>query len=86
MMNASAEAVWRLAMDIEYRVRPVVRYIVTRYYSNPDADDGLQSSGVRTIGEFDSPWKANTVCKALAASEDGAKCSLSEHAVAPDVN
>lgn len=52
-------------MNVEYRVRPVTRYIVTRFYSN-DAD---RSAGCETKGEFDSPTVAYEVGYALAKDE-----------------
>lgn len=49
---------------IEYRVRPVTRYIVTRYH---DLDDGR--SGVETKGEFDNAETAHEVGYALCKDE-----------------
>ena len=50
-------------MKVEYRVRPVTRYIVTRYY----ADDS--ASGSEYKGEYDSPHIAYEVGYALAKEE-----------------
>ena len=50
-------------MQVEYRVRPVTRYIVTRFHQ-----DEL-SGGVETKGEFDSPVVAYEVGYALAKEE-----------------
>jgi len=50
-------------MKIEYKVRPVTRYVVTRYES-----DG-QSGSCGTIGEFDNERKAKDVARALASEE-----------------
>ena len=47
-------------MLIEYRVRPVTRYIVTRFV----ADESSQSSGV--VGEFPSEQLARDVAHAFA--------------------
>lgn len=52
-------------MNVEYRVRPVTRYIVTRFYSDgPD-----RSGGCETKGEFDSATVAYEVGYALAKDE-----------------
>lgn len=52
---------------IEYRVRPVTRYIVTRYHSK---DDGpKQGGGVETKGEFDNETVAYQVGYALCKAE-----------------
>lgn len=50
-------------MQVEYRVRPVTRYIVTRFHKT---DNG---GGVETKGEFDSPVVAYEVGYALAKEE-----------------
>lgn len=50
-------------MQVEYRVRPVTRYIVTRFH-----DDG-QSKGVETKGEFPSHEAAYEIGYALAKEE-----------------
>lgn len=47
---------------IEYRVRPVSRYIVTRYESTEDA------AGVSTIGEFPNRQLAVDVANAFAGT------------------
>ena len=53
---------------IEYRVRPVTRYIVTRYHEESD-DDGSCGAGNSVYGEFDSIRFANRVAVALAGQE-----------------
>lgn len=63
-----------MTREIEYRVRPVTRYIVTRYHS--DTDGG--PSGVETIGEFDNLGRADVVGAALANSEQGASFATIE--------
>lgn len=50
-------------MQVEYRVRPVTRYIVTRYHSEGSL------SGCETKGEYDSPEVAYQVGYALAKEE-----------------
>ena len=52
---------------IEYKVRPVGRYIVTRW-----SDD---TAGSTNMGEFPGQDLASTVARALAATEPGATCS-----------
>lgn len=51
---------------IEFRVRPVTRYNLTRYESGPDY------GGVCTVAEFDNWQNAHTVAQALQAAETGA--------------
>lgn len=52
-------------MKVEYRVRPVTRYIVTRFYDgSPD-----EPSGSTCKGEFDSPDVAYQVGYALTKEE-----------------
>lgn len=56
--------------QIEYRVRPVTRYIVTRYSTNhPSSPTPASVSNV--VGEFDGINWANSVCHACAVSENG---------------
>lgn len=50
----------------EYKVRQVVRYIVTRF-----KHDGIVGSSTQ-FGEFDSMHAASNVAYALAGAEDGA--------------
>lgn len=54
-------------MKIEYRVRPVTRYVVTRFHST-DAKSGV----VETKGEFDNADVAYEVGYALAKHEHAA--------------
>jgi hypothetical protein len=54
---------------IEYRVRPVTRYIVTRFEAVSDAADSVGSCGSRSIGEFDREEFAENVAVALAKAE-----------------
>jgi hypothetical protein len=73
-----------MSVKVEYRVRPVERYIVTRWFEERDADIGLGSVGSRVFGEFENAWSANTVCSALAASEENAVATLASLDVVPD--
>lgn len=52
---------------IEYKVRPVIRYVVTRYASEP-ATSGF-SGNSRVIGEFDRKDTAYHVGYALATAD-----------------
>jgi hypothetical protein len=52
---------------IQYKVKPVTRYIVTRYEASGDEQFG--KVGTETCGEFDNYRKANSVCQALAKAE-----------------
>jgi len=49
---------------IEYRVRPVARFIVTRFYKRADGAAGVESHGV-----FDNHAVAHEVAYALCKSE-----------------
>lgn len=48
----------------EYRVKPVTRYVVTEYVSDPENGAG----SVGTLGEYDHEEYANKVRDALAAA------------------
>ena len=50
---------------IEYRVRPVTRYVVTRFYETGSGTSG----GVETLGEYDNQDLAYQVGYALAKQE-----------------
>lgn len=50
---------------IQYRVRPVTRYVVTRY--SEDAE--RRAYGCEGMGEFDNERQANHVMDALFASD-----------------
>ena len=64
-------------LNIEYRVRPVTRYIVTRYHSDMEVvkTDDLTAvysrgpAGIDTCGEFANEDMAGRVAKALADAE-----------------
>lgn len=53
---------------IEYRVRPVTRYIVTRFHSI-DHPAGSESGELVECGEFSNENRAYTVATALAFKE-----------------
>lgn len=57
-----------MSEKIEYRVRPVTRYVVTRYeeHSHPNGNPG---GGCCTKGEFDNEETAYAVAYALARHE-----------------
>lgn len=50
-------------MNVEYKIRPVTRYIVTRYYAND------RGSGSEVKGEFDNADIAHEVAYALCKDE-----------------
>lgn len=57
-------------MLIEYRVRPVTRYIITRFEtSGPDENGRGCSGGCGTKGEFDNETVAYEVGYALCKAE-----------------
>lgn len=62
-------------MKTEYQVRPVTRYVVTRYAS--DADSAFSS----LVGEFASGQQADLVVDAMVAKDqaDGIESSRSRH-------
>jgi hypothetical protein len=51
--------------NIEYRLRPVTRYVVTRYEDQLEAGTG----GIRTLGEYDNEGVAYEVGYALCRAE-----------------
>jgi hypothetical protein len=54
---------------IEYRVRPVTRYIVTRFTQSVDEERGCCGVGSEVCGEFVQLRRAETVAEALARGE-----------------
>jgi hypothetical protein len=67
-----------MTKTLEIRVRPVTRYVVTRYES-----DGLPrgAASCGTLGEFDSPARADEVALAIRASEPHARVVTSDGTV-----
>lgn len=63
----------------EYRVRPVVRYVVTRYCHPYVSSDGLtgNSGGSEVVGEFHGEQRAYEVAQAMASSESHCKATIS---------
>jgi len=57
-----------MSEQIEYRVRPVTRYIVTRFAALPAGGGGM-SIGSETRGEYDNPNTAYEVGYALCKAE-----------------
>lgn len=57
---------------IEYRVRPVTRYIITRFHSET-TPAGFGRVGSEMLGEFDNQVKAERIAQALTGMESGAK-------------
>ena len=54
---------------IEYRVRPVTRFIVTRFHSDHDGPEKSYSAGSSGHGEFDNHTVAHEVAYALCKAE-----------------
>lgn len=67
-----------MTKTLEIRVRPVTRHVVTRYES-----DGLPrgAASCGTLGEFDSPLRADEVALAIRASEPHARVVTSDGTV-----
>ncbi len=61
-----------MSKTVEIRVRPVTRWIASRYEFE-DRGDGRASGGSEGLGEFDSPRAANRVAEAIGAHEPVAK-------------
>lgn len=59
-----------MSKEVEYRVRPVTRYIITRYHSE-QASNGLYHAGCETIGSFENQAQAHQVAKTLSDAEVG---------------
>jgi hypothetical protein len=63
----------------EYRVRPVVRYVVTRYchpYEHSDGPTG-NGGGSTVVGEFPNEQQAFDVANALAKNDAYAGATVS---------
>lgn len=58
-------------MKVEYRVRPITRYVVTRYHEAHE-EGGNQACGCETRGEYDNADVAFEVAYALCKSEHDA--------------
>jgi hypothetical protein len=59
---------------IEYRVRPVTRYLVTRY-EGADDGNGTGHAGSSCIGEFNNQKSATLVAGALSVADEAAKAA-----------
>lgn len=58
-----------MTKTVEYRVRAITRYIVTRHELEESEIDGGTAGSTRTMGEFDSPTLALAIGTALADQE-----------------
>lgn len=58
---------------IEYRVRPVTRYLVTRFHGEESEDGRSASGGSSCMGEFDNQKSAALVAGALSVADEAAK-------------
>lgn len=69
-------------MKTEYQVRPVTRYIVTRYESPTTTDEMLAGpSQSSVVGEFASGQQADQVADAMVVKDqtDGIESSRTRH-------
>lgn len=56
-------------MKVEFKVKPVTRYIVTKFTEEHQISaNTYQASSSEICGEFDNYKKANIVCEALSKS------------------
>lgn len=55
-------------MNVEYKVRPIIRYVVTRHYQSSGVGLGV-TGGSETKGEYDNADVAYEVAYALCKSE-----------------
>lgn len=56
-----------MSEEVEYRVRPVTRYVVTRFHRQSSGNQA--SGGCEAMGEFDNSETAYAVGYALAKQE-----------------
>ncbi|UVL26808.1 hypothetical protein [Pseudomonas donghuensis] len=56
-------------MKTEYQVRPVTRYIVTRFAADGASEGGSQGCSSVAIGEFANGQQADLVADALVAKD-----------------
>ena len=64
MLAAASVRGSEMSKYIEYRVRPVRRFVVTRY-TREDLAMGMVSGGCETVGEFDNELMAQHVVSGL---------------------
>ncbi|AYN15496.1 hypothetical protein CHR29_10225 [Pseudomonas monteilii] len=68
-------------MKTEYRVRPVTRYIVTRFATEQVSEGGCCGASSSAIGEFASGQQADLVADAMVARDqaDGIESIRTRH-------
>ena len=68
-------------MKTEYRVRPVTRYIVTRFATEQVSEGGCCGASSSAIGEFASGQQADLVADAMVAKDraDGIESGRIRH-------
>ncbi|MDM1711448.1 hypothetical protein HX137_12465 [Pseudomonas sp. 165] len=68
-------------MKTEYQVRPVTRYIVTRFATEQVSEGGCCGASSSAIGEFASGQQADLVADAMVAKDqaDGIESSRTRH-------
>lgn len=76
-----------MMVKVEYRVRPVVRYVVTRWHQELD-DRGCSGAGCETVGEFPNEEAAECVRNALEAGAKlisaSSQYAVVQHSFEPD--
>lgn len=69
--------------SIQYRVREVTRYIVTRYTQDSPNENGSCGASSESIGEFLSKAAASSVAEAMVVADQSrglnAELKISEH-------
>lgn len=58
-----------MTKTVEYRIRPITRFIVTRWHDDRDMD----TMGSETCGEFPNEEQALTAARGLVSLEPGAR-------------
>lgn len=64
---------------IEYRVRPVTRYIVTRYTEEAASDPSPSGSSSELVGEFPSGTAADAVADAMVIADQSRGLNAERH-------
>ncbi len=68
-------------MKTEYQVRPVTRYIVTRYTLDGPSEGGAQGASSVAVGEFSNGQQADLVADAMVTKDraDGIESNRTRH-------
>ena len=68
-----------MTKTVEYRSRPITRFIVTRWHDDRDMD----TMGSETCGEFPNEEQALAAARGLVSLEPGARLIRPEYPVSP---